>query len=158
MNRLADAFSGGRSQDIIQDIRVLEKPKEMGEPEAGPVKTTLDLSCFTRFGRKEYRGQKGRWIKVNPNGEIVISNSIGKELPDDADVELFLNKKGTILVMKKCEKGRGLPLGKVRGCRTRRTNCGKLKKVLLDLGLKLPVKFITEWDEELKAWAGKREE
>jgi len=158
MSRLAQIVSGGRSQDIIPvgRLAITDRPLET-EPEqpSSPVKTTLDLSCFTRFSAQIGQGRRGKWMSVNKRAEVTISHEIGLTLPEEVTVEFFLNRKGTILAMKQSVDG--IALRKPTKTRSRKATCRALMETLLDLGVVLPVRFATEWDPELQAWVGRRE-
>lgn len=139
--------------DPTEEARKLE---ERARKESGPVKNTFDLEQFTVFDAQAgYRG-KGKWLTVDKWGAVVVSSEIGKVLPSEATVELRLNRKGTILIMR--ESPTGLPAKVIYSKRgmARRIACYLLKKALLDLGVTLPVRFAATWDPELGAWVGKR--
>ncbi len=156
MGRLARVVSGGRSQDIIHDGRLAvgDEKQEPEQASGGPVKTTLDLSCFIWFNGQRSQGRRGKWMSIGVRGEVSISHEIGKELPEDTRVEFFLNKKGTILVMR--EKLNGLHVRQTKKSEARRVSCTSLKNTLLDLGVQLPARFVAEWEPELQAWVGRR--
>jgi hypothetical protein len=165
MPRLAKALSGGRSRDIITDERfaIIDEPQEK-EPEQanGPVKTTLDLSLFKRFDVKSQslRGRHdGKWFRVDQKGNITLTDALSREFSDDAKVAIYLNSKGNILVMR--EEPDGIQLTKMYKTTPRsvmrRCTCREIARTLEQIGVKLPVRFMAEWDEELGAWVGRRE-
>ena len=128
-----------------------------------PVKTTLDLSFFQRFEGTGRQGQgyRGKWFKVYKGVEVGISAEIGKTLPDDALLELLLNRTGTILVVRESPNGIRLRRyhqkeGQQHKGKAGRVTCKALVNALLELNVELPVVFKAEWDEELKAWVGRR--
>lgn len=157
MGRLARAVSGGRSRDIVTDGRlaIIDEPAKEPEQANGPVKTTLDLSCFIKFDGQKSQGRRGKWMSMGVRGELGISHEIGKTLPESAMAEFYLNRKGTILVMR--ESINGIPLRKTNKSEARKAFCHALKVKLQELGVKLPARFIAEWDAELGAWVGRRE-
>lgn len=67
--------------------------------------------------------------------------------------------RGTILVMR--EEPDGMPLTKMykttQRSLMRRCTCREIARALEQAGVKLPARFIAEWDEELQAWVGRRE-
>ncbi len=159
MPRLAKVLSGGRSQDIITEAAVPVAHEDNLEEEAktksGPVTTKLDLSQFYKFDGQKSQGQRGKWMSMGVRGEISISHEIGRTLPDDAKAEFFLNRKGTILVMR--ESVNGISLRKTRKSESRRAGCHALKIKMQELGIQFPARFVAEWDPELRAWVGRRE-
>lgn len=148
------------SRDIISNgpaVGTGSAPEEEGywakraREESGPVKTMLDLTEFIRFSQSAPRGG---FIKVS-SSDITISHGIGKNYEPGAMVELLLNKKGTILVMRETQKGMPLRLAGPKSS-AKRVSCRELINTLKALGVELPVRFYAEWDEELKAWVGRR--
>lgn len=142
------------SYDPAEEAKKLEERKQK---ESGPVKTSLALEEFVTFEASSSQNRRGKWLSVNGRGEVIVSHEIGKTLPPEAAIELRLNRAGTILVMK--ESPTGMPARiiylKDRGM-ARRIVCHPLKKALLDLEVTLPVRFAATWDEELRAWVGRR--
>jgi hypothetical protein len=121
------------------------------------VTTELDLNQFTVFNRytTKCRGEKGRWFSVNVRNEVCFSQEIGRNYEPGDTIEFLLNKKGTILVVRK--SGDGLPLIKSGGKKqSKRVTCKSLRETLGQLGIKIPVRFWAEWNEELQAWIGRR--
>jgi hypothetical protein len=158
MGKLIRELPGGRSQDIITDGRLAIIGEPQGpEPEAepGPVKTKLDLSLFDKFDGQSVQGKRGKWMSMNVRGDITISHDIGKTLPEDAIVEFYLNRKGNILVMR--QSLNGIALCKATRSESRRVSCIALKTRMQELDIKLPARYVTKWDEELRAWVGRRE-
>jgi hypothetical protein len=155
MPRLARLVEQHISQDIITGGPKILLDNE-AEPEAekasGPVKTTLDLSQFIKFDSLTSKSQFGKWIGVNQR-EIVISYEISKNLPPESKVEFYLNRKGTILVLKTSLNG--LPVRSESKGKTKCVSCKALIDTLLKMGLQLPVRYIAEWDEDLQAWVGR---
>lgn len=135
----------------------VDKLEERKQKESGPVKTSLDLNEFLVFnGKDAFQGRRGKWLTVDKMGGVVVTHEIGKTLPVEAMVELRLNRRGNILVMKEAPGGLpAKPIYPKRGM-ARRIPCAALKKTLLELGVTLPARFVAEWDEELKAWVGRR--
>lgn len=155
MPRLAKLVDQHISQDIITGGPKISLDCDV-EPEQanGPVKTTLDLSEFIRFDGQKSQSQRGKWIGINQR-DITISHEIGKTLPPESKVEFYLNRKGTILVLKTSING--LPVRAEGKGKTKHVSCKALKDTLLKIGIQLPVRFTAEWDDELKAWVGRRE-
>lgn len=134
--------------------------EQRSQAESGPVETKLDISLFAAFNRDTVpcRGRKGAWISVSPTGEILLSSLIGEFYGEKARFfEAFLNKKGTIIVVRE-NAAKGFPARTYRSRKTQSKvfSCAYLKDELVKLGVKLPVRFYAEWDEGLKAWVGRR--
>lgn len=154
---LRAVLPGNRSQDIITTtgLTLATPPGEHGpEVLAGPVKTSLDLSQFIMFNGQKTRGRRGKWMSVNTRGDITISDEIGREIKGEM-AKFYLNRKGTILVMK--ESLDGIRLRHDKRSNARHASCTPLKNKLIELGVKPVARFVAEWDEELKAWVGRRE-
>jgi len=164
MSRLYEALNRRQSQDVIRQVELPVAREEESRlerrirEEAGPVRTTLDLSNFLVFNKSSQRATKGEfWIKVDSKGGVYLSHEIGKQVNWER-VEILLNRKGTIIVVR--EGGdEGLKLyGEGHGNRTKakRAGCTALAHTLKKLGVQLPVKFKAEYDPELQAWVGRR--
>lgn len=123
-----------------------EKLEERKRQESGPVKQTLALDEFVTFSSQEKSGRGSKVVTITARGEVLISRAL--ILPLETRVELLLNRRGNILVMR--ESPKGIPFKMQRGC------CTALKNALVSAGAELPVKFVMEWDEELGAWVGRR--
>lgn len=161
MGKLAELLEQATSNDRF----VVYTKTEQGEDnlerrkkaESGPVKETLDLNQFTRFNIKssKYRGRSGVWLSVDTRGDVGISHEIGKNYQPGTTVEFFLNKKGTILVMRPASDG--IPMRNYcRKSGAKKCCCKALRNTLRDLGVELPVRFWARWDEQLQAWVGRR--
>ena len=152
-----------RRSSVISELdlpydRAAEVQAEITDAAAksGPVKTSLDLGSFLRFDGKNSQGRKGKWLNVNNNGGVTISSEIGKALSDGALVELLLNRRGTILVLRESLQGisfRRTHSKRSHGCQV---SCKALKAQLMEMDIPLPVRFVAEWDEDLRAWVGRR--
>lgn len=156
----------GASGDILPGRGAVPDPRATSEAvekelerrvreESGPVKTVLDLSEFICFSQSATRGARGEFIRVSSK-DVTISHGIGKNYEPGTRVELLLNRKGTILVVREAKKG-GMPLRAFGPkSKAKRVACRELINTLKTLGVELPAKFYAYWDEELKAWVGRR--
>ena len=88
--------------------------------------------------------------------DVGICHEIGKQYQPGTPVEFFLNKKGNILVMRPASDG--IPMRSAAGIRSgaKKCACKVLRNMLENMGVELPVRFWARWDEELKAWVGRR--
>lgn len=156
-----------KSQSKIAEVTTVPLPyvqdDEQTSQPPNPVKTRLDLSFFQRFEGTGRQGQgyRGKWFRVYKGVEVGISAEIGKTLPDDALLELLLNRTGTILVARESPNGIRFRRnyqkeGQQHKGKAGRVTCKALVNALLELNVELPVVFKAEWDEELKAWVGRR--
>lgn len=162
MGKLAELLEQATSSDVVAapaknencDKDYWDRRKR---EESGPVKETLDLSQFIRFDKSSagYQGTKGKWFGVDVRGKVYISHEIGRHFEAGTKVEFYLNKKGTILVMRESEKGLPLALTGKKSM-AKWVSCRALKKTLEKIGVKIPVRFDAEWNEELQAWVGRR--
>lgn len=125
--------------------------------ESSPVTATIDLSLFTIYDAScQTYGRRGDMtITVDKRGVVNISHEIGKVFSAEK-AELRMNKRGTMLAV--LASPRGIPVRSSGNGKSmaKRVNCQRLKDDLLSLGVELPVKFVTEWNEQLQAWIGKR--
>ncbi len=166
MGELAEILERATSNDRFvvyaperNDKEEEDKLERRKRAESGPVTTKLDLTQFTVFNRDTvlFRGRRGKWISVTATGEVFFSHEIGKNCADSAKFEVLLNRKGTILIVRENpQKGFPSRPSSAKKTRSKLVSCSAVKNALIKLGVKLPVRFYAEWDEELKAWVGKR--
>lgn len=168
MSRLARALGGGSSGDILPRTAPI-KPEEAKEyldervrKESRPVRTKLDLEFFKRFAAKDQslRGRHtGKWFRIGKRGDITLTNALSREFEDGAKVGVYVNNKGSILVMK--EEEDGIPLTRMYKTSPRsmmrRCSCKEIGRALEQAGVTLPARFMAEWDADLGAWVGRRE-
>jgi len=167
MGKLADALNQAVSNDVItpnfEVYNARERERELEEKKArhsGPVKEKIDLSLFECFNITTchmYRTRHGLWITVSKNGEVRISHEIGKHYEVGATVELLLNRAGTILVMRESRNGFALKASESDNKKSlsKRFNCKDISTALEKKGIQLPVRFVVNWDDDLKAWVGR---
>jgi len=165
MGKLAEVLERTTSRDVIcTGFEVYDGRKATEELEnkkskySGPVKETLDLSlfeCFNASTCSSFQGRTGAWFTVNKRGEIRLSHEIGKDYEVGATVEFYLNKPGTILVMREAKNGFPLKAADSKSL-SKRLTCRELGSALEKKGVELPVRFVAAWDEGLKAWVGRR--
>lgn len=138
---------------LDDEIRQLEKRKQ---EESGPVKITLDLEAFLVF-RNNYQGARGKWCTIDKQGQIRISSQVGKELTAGG-IELRINKVGSMIAIRAVEHG-GLK-AHVYPQRSKAVvaHCKDAAKHLASCGVEFPVRFQLEWNDDLKAWIGRRVE
>lgn len=136
----------GREQQYFDPDTSQERIAKRLEEETRPVRQTLALDEFVAFSSQEKSGRGSKVVTITARGEVLISRAL--ILPLETRVELLLNRRGNILVMR--ESPKGIPFKMQRGC------CTALKNALVSAGAELPVKFVMEWDEELGAWVGRR--
>ena len=86
--------------------------------------------------------------------------SLSEKFKDGAKVAIYLNQKCTLMVVR--EEPNGIPLVKLSKAAPRRSirrcTCREIARTLEQAGVKLPTRFVAAWDDELKAWVGKRKE
>ncbi len=118
--------------------------------ESSPVTTSIDLSCFTVFNKRTVRDDGT--ITVSPKGMIRLSAGIARAMKTGDTVEILLNKAVTIIAVRQSPDGFPIKVGKSEGCCSSTT----VAKALQAKEVELPAKFVTEWDENLQAWVGRR--
>jgi len=128
---------------------------KLGEPEQVVTneRRKLDLSLFKRYKVQDMRGRRGgSWLSVAPVGLLRFSAEASKYLEEGQRVGLYLNKAGTILVVKEEEDGFPvLPPAKKNGKdKSKRVHCKPLADDLQAAGIELPARFEVKWDEENK--------
>lgn len=158
--RLLDMVVRECSTDIRLSNRISNhiQPKDDCLPErSGPVATRLDLSQFTVYDSSKAGQRRGKWVRVAANGAIVFSNELGAHYESGSAVELMVNRKGTIIVVRDATTGKGLVLREDHPGRTKakRTSCSALARQLQEAGIELPAKYRAAWDDELKAWVAR---
>lgn len=174
MGRLARALDRGGSNDILQGNTVTIEPEESRKhldervkKESGPVKTKLDLSLFEAFGADEQSRQgshNAMWVKVDKRGNIIFTDAFSRNFPEGAKVMIYLNPKGNIMVIREEEGGMPLQYLYSEKARTKiksqakRCGAARIARALTAKSVNLPARFMIEgWDDELKAWVGRRE-
>lgn len=158
MGKLYDMFDIHSSSDLLVDANShRENLEQRVKEETKPVKTTLDLSLFTVFNAESRKRKAGLWMGVNQKGEVYLYEDLAEQIKAEY-VELLLNKKGNILVLREADEQKGLKLRWVKPERTgaKAVYCRELAVRLKELGVQLPVKFKVEYDPELNVWVGKR--
>lgn len=131
------------------------------EIEINPAKKTFDLSLFEVFDAgNQCKGgaRKDRWVWVNTKGRLTFTDNFSREFTFGEEVKIYLNPKGNIMLIRKEEGGIKLRRDGKKGVR-KCCNIVAITHALEEKNVKLPAKYVIEgWDEELKAWIGKKEE
>jgi predicted HTH domain antitoxin len=145
----------GQNKEVTKtEIRPEKTEASFLSPDVNVELGELDLSAFRVFNWLSTKTRYGKWITVGKRG-ISISWEIARDLRPGALVEFYLSPEGKILVMRECLNGLVVRGGNSKN-RSKEISCKALSKALMDLGVCLPVRFMTEWDEKLQAWVGRR--
>ena len=167
MGRLYETVNRRQSQDVIKNIEIPVAHEEESRlekrirEESGPVKTWLDLSEFMVFGAGRYKAtsQSEHWITISPRGDVRLSSRLGAHFQNGERIEVLLNRKGTILVLRPAPTGLSFRAERPEGKKTqaKRVCCKALAEKLKELGISLPARFRAEWNDELQLWVGRRQ-
>lgn len=169
MSRLAKMLEHGKSSDILSmniapvELEERRKLEEKARKESGTVSTKLDLSLFRRFDASNQAIRNRRdsnWFYIDNRGNINLTVSLSEKFKDGAKVAIYLNQKCTLMVVR--EEPNGIPLVKLSKAAPRRSirrcTCREIARMLEQAGVKLPTRFVAAWDDELKAWVGRRQD
>lgn len=143
---------------------LLEERKNMNARQSGkaapandlPMHTALDLSEFTVFNASNSIGSRdSKTITIGKSGRVTLSSSIGATFDVGTKIEILINKKANIVVVRQSDNGitcrlnGGQTQGKVFTCKA-------LFHHLEDSKIELPAKFRAEYDKEIQSWVGRR--
>ncbi|SMB97990.1 hypothetical protein SAMN00808754_2061 [Thermanaeromonas toyohensis ToBE] len=105
------------------------------------------------------KSSSAHWITISPRGDVRLSSLLGANFQDGERIELLLNKKGTILVLRPAPTGLRFRMERPKGKKTqaKRVCCRALAEKLKELGISLPTRFRAEWNDELQLWVGRRQ-
>jgi RNA polymerase sigma factor (sigma-70 family) len=132
----------------IQAIGNIEK--------SAKVSTAWDLSDFIVFDATNTVGSRDSYIiTVGKSGRVTLSSPIGRSYQVGNKLEVMINKKLNIIAVRQSDKGITCrPNGP--GSQGKLINCKALLNHLNQNKIPLPIKFTAEYDEQNKAWVGKR--
>ena len=145
---------------IFDEARAKERKAldERALQESGAVKTMLDLSSFMIFDATNRRvGDIGHVITVYKSGHVTLSPMIvtTSGYKEGEKMEFLLNKVGTTIVARKSKKGIPTRVASNSGGALR-AHCVPLVNALKQLNVKLPARYVAEWDEVHEAWVGRK--
>ncbi|MBP2638289.1 MAG: hypothetical protein H6Q72_4196 [Firmicutes bacterium] len=117
-------------------------------------KVKLNLNDFIKFDATNSRLSQGSYIRVTKD-KVTISSVVGNHFKNNEEVELLINKKGNIILLRKARNGLKV---KPQGSKTtsKFVACKAVIRYLLNMAVQLPAQYNAEWDDELQAWVGRR--
>jgi len=118
-------------------------------------KFTLDLNEFVKFDATNSRLNQGSYIRVTKD-KVTISSVVGQNLKINEEVELLINKKGNIIILRKSENGLKIK-SQAKHTTSKFIACKAVIRYLLKMDVQLPANFNSEWDDDLHAWVGRRD-
>jgi len=123
--------------------------------EPSKVNSSFDLAEFEVFDATNVGASESHTINVLKRGAITLSAAIGSGIELGTRLEVLVNKKGNIIVIRKAINGIAC---RPNGSRTKSKflACKAILKHFEKNDIELPVKFRAEYDENMQAWVGRR--